>query len=256
MQIYLTVRPEDTQEASALRKGLAHNSYRIGEDGALLCRSLLVQTRGGLLVLTDQDAPALNRPEQLASAILRECGRREYSGVVLDFEQPPRQDLRQLAAALSRRLAETRRALFLPEAYASAAEQRIVLVNTAVSGGSFAQHIQESVSRYGGPQKVALDIQRLRMEFQLPAKSGEGTPLTEEALSALRQEVQPAVFFSSDLCARYFTCTRQETPRFILFDDAGTLRQKLRLGQQLGLAAAFFQWPEIRDLAPALFRRG
>ena len=65
----------------------------------------------------------------------------------------------------------------------------------------------------------------------------------------------PAVFFSRDLCARYFTCTRSGQAQFILFDDAGTLRQKLRLGQQLGVAAAFFQWPEISNIAPELFAR-
>ena len=40
------------------------------------------------------------------------------------------------------------------------------------------------------------------------------------------------------------------------FDDADTLRQKLRLGRQLGVAAAFFQWPEVSDIADSLFRRG
>ena len=77
----------------------------------------------------------------------------------------------------------------------------------------------------------------------------------QAALDALLKERQPAVFFSKDLFARYFTYTKDGEAHFILFDDADTLRQKLRLGRQLGVAAAFFLWPEVCDIADSLFRR-
>ena len=93
------------------------------------------------------------------------------------------------------------------------------------------------------------------MCFSLPAPTGLGEPLTPEKLDTLLHAQGPAVCFSRDLCARYCTCTRSGQAQFILFDDAGTLRQKLRLGQQLGVAAAFFQWPEISNIAPELFAR-
>ena len=255
MRIYLAVSPDDLREAAAFQTGLAHTAYRIGEDSSLLSRNLLVQTRGGLLVLTDRDAPLVQYPENLAGAVLRECGRRNYSGVVLDFEEPPTEPLRRLAAALGRLCAASRRVLYLPEVYASSTEQRTVIVNTAVSGGSFEEHLREVCNRYGGARNVALDIQRLAMSFSLPARSGQGEPLTHESLSALLGERQPAVFFSRDLCAKYCTHSQDGAARFVLFDDAGTLRQKLKLGQQLGVAAAFFQWPEIQDIAPELLRR-
>ena len=79
--------------------------------------------------------------------------------------------------------------------------------------------------------------------------------LAQAALDALIREHQPAVFFSKDLFARYFTYAKNGESHFILFDDADTLRQKLRLGRQLGVAAAFFQWPEACDIADSLFRR-
>ena len=132
---------------------------------------------------------------------------------------------------------------------------RSVIINTAVSGGSFEEHLREVISLYGGSQHIALDVQLLRMCFSLPAHTGLGEPLTPEKLDTLLHAQGPAVFFSRDLCARYFTCTRSGQAQFILFDDAGTLRQKLRLGQQLGVAAAFFQWPEISNIAPELFAR-
>lgn len=256
MRVYLTVRSEDIPGAAPYQKPLAHAVYRIGDSSSLLSRKLLLQTRYGLLVLSDCAAPPVAQPEALAGAVLRECARREYSGVVLDFENTQREDLCRLCAALSRQCANSRRGLFVPETYSQAAEHRVVLVNTAVSGGSFEEHLREVCAAYGGARNVALDLQCLRMDFTLPARNGQGAPLTASALDALMETHHPAVFFSRDLCARYFTYSEDGKGRFILFDDADTLRQKLRLGQQLGLSAAFFQWQEIRELAPALFRRG
>lgn len=257
MQLYLTAGPENLHEAAAYQKPLVHAAYRIGEDSSLLSRDLLFSSTlpipNGLLLLTDRNAPIVSQPERLADAVLRECTRRRYSGAVLDFESPIREDLRCLAGILSRRCAAVRRTLYLPEAYADAAERRIVIVNTAVSGGSLETYLQEICSQYHGAQNIALDIQCLRMDFSLPAQSGEGTPLDAEEFDTLLQAHSPAVFFSRDLCARYFTYSKGKEARFVLFDDAGTLRQKLRLGQQLGCDAAFFQWSEILGLAGELF---
>ena len=223
MRLYLTVRPEDVREAAPYRRELAHAAYHIGEESALLRRNLLVQTSGGLLVLSDRGAPPVEDPEGLAGALLRECGRRSYSGIVLDFEMPPRRDLSDLAAALGRSCAAGHRPLYLPEAYAKLTAHRIVIINTAVSGGSFEEHLREVISLYGGSQHIALDVQLLRMCFSLPAPTGLGEPLTPEKLDTLLHAQGPAVFFSRDLCARYFTCTRSGQAQFILFDDAGTL---------------------------------
>ena len=151
------------------------------------------------------------------------------------------------------RSSASRRTLYLPESYAGAAPGGVVLLCTAVSGGSFSQYLQEAVTQAGGAGRLALDVQRLRMDFRLPARSGEGDPLSEEALSRLMEREAPAVFFSQDLCARYFTYSQDGEAHFVLFDDADTLNQKLRLGAGLGFSAAFFMWPEIRDVAPRLF---
>ncbi len=91
------------------------------------------------------------------------------------------------------------------------------------------------------------------MDFRLPARSGEGEPLTGEALEKLMEREHPAVFFSQDLCARYFTYSRDGEAHFVLFDDADTLNQKLRLGAGMGFQAAFLMWPEVRDIASRLF---
>lgn len=253
MQIYLAVTPEASQEAQTHCRNLAHVAYRIGPGSVLLRGGLLLRTQGGLLSVSDHEAPFIDSPESLRDAVLRECGRRSYGGVLLDFEEAPRRDRRAFVSALAPALSASRRTLYLPEAYAESAPGATVLLCTAVSGGSFSQYLQESVTRSGGAGQLALDVQRLRMDFRLPARTGEGEPLTGEALAELMEREAPPVFFSQDLCARYFTYTRDGETHFVLFDDADTLNQKLRLGAGMGFGAAFFMWPEVRDIAARLF---
>ena len=77
--------------------------------------------------------------------------------------------------------------------------------------------------------------------------------MTEEALQSLIRQKSPAIFFSQDLCARYFTYSQGGETHFVLFDDAETITKKLRTGSAMGFSAAFLMFPEVRDLLPALF---
>ena len=255
LQTFLAVTPGETQEASKYGRALAHVAYRIGPGSTLLRQNLLLQTRGGLLSISDREAPIIEDPEALCAAVLRECGRRGYGGALLDFEEPPRRDRLVFAERLGPALSGRRLTLYLPESYAAAARDAVVLICTAISGGSFTERLREAAEQRGGAGRLALDVQRLRMDFRLPARTGEGDPLSTEAFQRLMERKSPAVFFSQDLCARYFTYTVDSEVHFVLFDDADTLSRKLRLGAGMGFSAAFFMWPEVRDIAPALFRR-
>lgn len=251
MQHYLSVTPGEASGLSLPGSSLAHVAYRIGPCSTLLRQNLLLQTKGGLLSVSDREASFVDDAKALCAAVLRECGRRSYSGVVLDFEQPLRQDLRQFAQQLSPQLQGSGRTLFVPESHARHIPQATPLICTALSGGDLTERLQQAVSAYPG-RRLALDVQRLRMDFTLPAPSGEGQPLTGEALQALLKEKNAAVFFSPALCTRYFTYTQNGAAHFVLFDDAETLRQKLRIGARLGYCAALFQWPEVQDILPKL----
>lgn len=252
LQVYLAVTPGEFQEASKYGRAFAHVAYRVGPGSTLLRQNLLLQTRGGLLSVSDREAPLIEDPEALCAAVLRECGRRGYTGVVLDFEEAPRRDRVLFAQRLGQVLSAGRRALYVPESYSSAAQNAVVLICTAISGGSFTERLQEAAQSRGGAGRLALDVQRLRMDFRLPARSGEGTLLSGEALGHLMERESPAVFFSQDLCARYFTYCRNGETHFVLFDDAGTLNQKLKTGANMGFSAAFLMWPEVPDIAGKL----
>lgn len=252
MQLFLAVTPDKMREAARYTDRLAHVAYRVGPDGRLTRQNLLARTRGGLMVLGDQDCGTIRDVAALCRDVWRECGNRGYGGVVADFEQPPSPDRAAFLEALGNILGRNNRRLYVPETYGRQISQAAVLVCTALSGGTLRQRLEECAQTYGR-QRLALDLQRLRMRFPLPCPSGEGTPMAGEELADLLERRQPAVFYSGDLCARYCTITENGESRFILFDDAGTLRRKVQLGQEIGIGMGLLVYPETEDLLPELF---
>lgn len=247
MQLYLSVTPRDYQDARRCPVQFAHVAYRVGRDGQLLRQNLLMQTQGGLMSLSDYDCPTPLPVPPLVRQICRECAQRGYQGVLADFEEDVQPGLSALLQSLSAALRTARRRLYVPEGYAPQVPGACAVVCTALSGGSFQQRLEEAAQRFGR-EGLALDLQRLRMDFPLPSPTGEGRPLTQEALDALMEELRPSVFYSRELCARYFTYNRDGDYHFVLFDDGGTLRQKLRFGRSLGVSAAFLMYPEVKDI--------
>jgi hypothetical protein len=250
LQLFLSVTPREIPDASRYTRDFVHAAYRIGSDSTLLRQELLLETRGGLLSVEDQDAPLIGDAEKLAAAVLRECARRSYTGAVLDFARTPSADRTAFAALLAGLLNRSRRTLFVTEPYALPGA--VTLINTAISGGSFAERLRDAQTRYG---RIALDVQRLRMDFSLPAPSGEGTTLTGEQLDDLLKREAPAVFFSQELCTRYFTYQKDGEAHFVLYDDEETLRRKLRIGSSMNIGIGFLLYPEVRDLLSGLFKR-
>ena len=247
MQLYLSVTPKDYQTACRYPVQFAHVAYRIGEGGQLLRQNLLMRTQGGLMSLGDWGCPAAFPAAPLVRQICRECAQRSYQGVLADFEGAVSPERASFLQSLSTALRTARRRLYVPEAYAAQIPGACAVVCTALSGGSFQQRMEEAAARFGR-DRLALDLQRLRMDFLLPSPTGEGTPLSQEELDALLEQIRPSVFYSRELCARYFTYSRDGVYHFVLYDDGGTLRQKLRFGRSLGCAAAFLMYPEAKDL--------
>ena len=244
MTLYLTAAPDRLAQARAATAQLAHAAYRIGLGSQLLAAPLPAALRGGLMVVSDRQAPAVEQPEPLARQLVR----------VLDLEELPEGRWAEDRAALIRQLAPLLgaygRRLYVPEIYAAASPETVVLLCTALSGGSLQGRLEEACAAYGA-QRLALDLERLMMDFPLPCPSGEGVRLSREEL-AIRMQGR-SVFYAEDLCARYFTYRRGGQTHFVLFDDAGTLRRKIEMGQALGIREGFVMLPEVEDLTGFLF---
>jgi len=248
----LAVTPDKLREAARFTDRLAHVAYRVGRDGRLTRQNLLARTRGGLMVLGDQDCGTIRDVAALCRDVWRECGNRGYGGVLADFEQSIAEDRVKFLDALSGILARNKRMLFVPESYGGQVPQAEVMICTALSGGNLRHRLEECSQRFGRG-RIALDLQRLRMSFPLPCPSGEGAPLSGAELAEMLERKGKSVFYSNDLCAKYFTFTDSGNSRFVMFDDADTIRWKLRLGQEVGVNHAFLMFPETEDLLPELF---
>ena len=106
-----------------------------------------------------------------------------------------------------------------------------------------------------GAARVALAVERVAEDFFLPSPTGQGRPLTREELRQRLEERAPSVFFSSELCAHYFTyMSRQNGAHFVLFDDAGSIRKKLQVARNLGISSAVLAYPQVDDLLPELLK--
>ena len=232
MSVFLAVTPAEAASCRGYRVPLVHIAYAVGDGGRLLRSELPRGAQGGLLGLSDRCNGPL--PELLMLA---------------DFEGGAREDRLPFLSRLGAMLAQSGRRLYVPERFA--VPEASVLICTALSGGTLRERLSDAAARYG-TQRIALDCQRLAMDFVLPCRSGEGTPLTPEELSARRERCGAAVFFSEELCANYFSYTAQGRAHFVLFDTAETLRCKLRLGRERGMETAFLMYPEVSDLLPEL----
>lgn len=249
MQLYLAVTPDDLPHAKAYTPYLAHVAYRVDSDGHLLRATLPPQLRGGMAVLSDCESPTSPWSDTLVQELMQECLQRNYAGVVLDFENTvPRGNFVQ---SLDTTLHRHHRRLLVSEEQSAHAAHASVLINTALSGGVLSERLSQAVAQYGAGRLV-LDLQRLVMDFSLPCPSGEGTVLTLDSLHRLQQG--RSVFFSEELCARYFTYRRGNATRFVLFDDADTIQRKIQLGEKLGIREGCFMYPEVADLLDSLYQ--
>lgn len=247
MQLILAAPPEDVTAAQAHGLTLAHMAYRVGGGPHLFRSNQPIPARGGLMYIDDGGFDGRGTPDTFCQEVVRECAARGFGGVVCAFDRK----LPLLSAVVEQlgpMLVRQGRSFYVSEPYGRCTATGRVLIPTALSGGSLRQRLGEAAERYGAG-RVALAVERTAADFFLPSPDGQGRPLTREELAAKRRELSPSVFFSDELCARYFTyMNRQNGAHFVLFDDAGSIRKKLRLAEALGIDRALLCYPEVSDL--------
>lgn len=247
MQLILAAPPEDVTAAQAHGLTLAHMAYRVGGGPHLFRSNQPIPARGGLMYIDDGGFDGRGTPDAFCQEVVRECAARGFGGVICAFDRK----LPLLSAVVEQlgpMLARQGRSFYVSEPYGRCTATGRVLIPTALSGGSLRQRLGEAAERYGAG-RVALAVERTAADFFLPSPDGQGRPLTREELKARLEERSPSVFFSDELCARYFTyMNRQSGAHFVLFDDAGSIRKKLRLAEVLGIDRALLCYPEVSDL--------
>lgn len=231
---------------------VAHMAYRIGADLRLLRTAIPASVRGGLMMVDDAEFDDRGDITQFCRELLHECAAHSFDGVILDLEHAPSPMLGRLVAELAGHTAKRGWPLYVPEAYASFSDKTSILISSALSGGSLTQRLTEAAAQYGAG-RIALGVERVAEDFYLPSPSGQGTPLSRQALAKRILERSPSLFFSNELCARYFTyMSKQSGAHFVLFDDADSIRRKLSIARKLKLQGAVLAYPQVDDLLPTI----
>lgn len=254
MRFCITVTPDQLREIRGLSVTPAHLAYRMGQGPHLFRTGGNSAPYGGWMVLDCRDFDGLGRPGPFCQEVTRECAARNFSGVVCDFEAGRLPPLEETVAQLGNECSRRGWNLLVPEHYASCSPHAQVMISSALSGGSLELRLEEAQQRFGR-ERVVLALQRSAEDFFLPSPTGQGMPLTREELRQRLEERAPSVFFSSELCAHYFTyMSRQNGAHFVLFDDAGSIRKKLQVARNLGISSAVLAYPQVDDLLPELLK--
>lgn len=232
---------------SAARSGftLGYMGYRI--TAGRLMRDAGLHMSGGLPILCDagvnEDSFDLKR---FARDTFAELELKKAVGLVADFARDtPR--TREIIAELSRITSRRGVPLYAPEALADAAEGICAILPSALIEGSLKERLQTAAAKISGG--IALEIIPTRMDYTLPVERHEGKRLTEAELTALINDLQPMSFFSTELCTKYFTYIASDrSAHFVLYDDASTIVQKLRLADACGAKASFLLYAEVAGM--------
>lgn len=241
----------DAVRAAAQGMQVLHLCLGLSENGALERRQLPAMQRGSFLGLCDPPRGLrLCNPERLALDLAFEAKRVNAPGVFADFERETAQTL-ALLRAFDEALAEDGIPLYVPVNIGRDLEHAVLTVSTALSGGSLTAYFSSLQGIYGA-HRVAAFLQPVSQDFTLPSASPDGKTLSAAARAALLAETGAQVFFSHELCARYFTYTdREGAAHFVLFDDADTLAAKLAQLTGCGVQTVFALYPDAAGLIPS-----
>ena len=220
---------------------VAHMAYRVEPGPRLMRLDQRMPGQGGLLYLSMEPGLNCRHIDAFCVQVLRECGARRFQGVIADLPQ----GYGALVEQLHRALVQRNLSLYVPENYQAQAPKARVLVSTAISGGTLRGRLEEALKRFG-PERTVAALERVAEDFIPPAQNGSGTPLSPQALAELRNRLRPNIYWSPELCARYFTYFQPGgRAHFILFDDPETLRAKLRLAGEVGIRQCLAAWEDL-----------
>lgn len=237
--------PEYIRPASSKGLHCAHMCYKICRDGRLYIMEN-ADPRGGIMAIDCHEPCDRHTHHSLSESIIRECEKRSFSGIFLDIpERIP--VLSELASVICDTAAKIGICVFIPFCAADSRRGAKVVISSAVSAGTYEGLLSSAINKFGA-DNLAIEIQLIRAEFALPDRSGKGRELTQRELKNLHTSYGRNAFFSKELCAYYFTYTRNGKAHFVLYENSRSIKQKLSIAEKMGITTAFAYYPDFTGI--------
>lgn len=207
----------------------------------LMSEKLSPDARGDVMILSANDIG-----EHITPAIYDECRRRGYESVFLDADEDMRgayHALSEVSESLSRRTLS----VFCPLCLADVCQSAIPVAEAALSGGVLSEYIEQLMREH---RRLALSVPRIMTQFTMPVQNASGYSLSRRELSRIIDMHDAKVHYSPQMMVNY--CIYSSAPEqacFVLFDDARTISEKLRLARRMGITDVFLTYREIADIA-------
>lgn len=243
-RIYLASTAEYLSEAAKCGLPVAQMIYKVGRGPRLYRSERAKNIRGGILHADVGMLRCGGPVSALVRDIVGECRDRGFTGAVLSCEKRDAPGLLPYARELTSGVAKAGIQVFVPECLAGAGHNAIVLVPTAISGGSLKKRLTDAAEKYGHG-RIALEIERVCSDYALQASGGSGRDLTGDEFSSLFSKHNPQPFFSDELYTVYFTYRDNNASHFVLYDTAASLQRKILLAQEIGVDNVFLFYPHV-----------
>lgn len=206
----------------------------------LMCEKLSPEMTADVLVISSDGADI-----HITPSIYDECRRRGCRSVFLDANEENLAcsgTLGEISESLSRRGIS----VFCPLAFAEGCPEATPVAECSVSGGELSEYLAYLLRTH---RRLALSVPRRCTEFSMPVFSSSGRELSVRELRILRDRYNAQCFFSPQLVSNYFIYSPEpNSSGFVLYEDARTISEKIRLARRLGIENIFLAYREIADI--------
>lgn len=216
-------------------------SYK-ANGNSLLAENIPSDTYGDIMIIS-----ADNIGEHITPAIYDECRRREYHAVFLDADEK-NYGISQALSSVSESLTRRGVSVFCPLSFSDICPKAIPVAEAAASGGVLSEYISHLTKKH---KRLALAIPLTCAAFSMPVTSScAGQTLSQRELRRIKDTYSAKPFFSPQMLVNYFIYSPAHSEcRFVLFDDARTVSEKIRLAKRAGVSDIFLTYREIADIA-------
>ena len=253
INLILSVLPENLADTEHLGFDTAQMIYKVSPTGFLYradCRNIA----GSVMVLDLSPLKDSARESYLIDDIIYELDTHNYRALLLDIVASVLPCHHSCARELEKQCISSGKKLFVCQSLSESCKNASVLIPSAISGGTLSGRLREAKKQYG---KIALEIDISLVDFILPSRNGQGKELSLEQLVNIKNRYHCQGFFSSDLCAHYFTYRANGQTHFVLYDNRYSVERKLLEAEKEGLDTAFVFYPHVKNIVTELaqFRR-